>query len=178
MGRKNHNGASLNGTSQSSDGEPSIAITSANADPLNLDDSPESIGEPAVGETVAKDDDGVPYCPLHHCRMVQSSGGNTDNPKCYYKCKVDGCKQTARIIKTTKTQIVPDQPQACPRCSRDRAPVICERDPKSSTVAMVILKCPSCGWKSSAMVVPQLAAAYFARQGRSSLPPVEEIGAR
>jgi hypothetical protein len=32
--------------------------------------------------------------------------------------------------------------------------------------------------KSSAMVVPQLAAAYFARQGRSSLPPVEEIGAR
>jgi hypothetical protein len=178
MARNQRNGAPRN-SSDPGDDDPSEDIEageadkSGNAAPMSLDDSP--VLEETDG-AAAKDVDGVPYCRVHHCRMIQSSGGKADNPKTYYKCKVAKCTETARIIKTDKPQIVPEKPQACPRCSKDGELVICERDPKSSTAAMVILKCPDCGWKSSAMAVPQLAAAHFAR-GRTS-PPVEEIGAR
>jgi len=128
------------------------------------------------GTTPAKDADGVPYCRVHHCRMTQSSGGKADNPKSYYKCKVKGCKETARIIKTPNPKVVPDHPLECPRCSREEKPVVCERDDKSSTASMVILKCPRCLWKSTAFVVPQLAAAHIA--ARNSRMPGEEIGER
>jgi hypothetical protein len=145
-------------------------MATVNKSPMTLDDAPLS------ADIIAKDADGIPYCRVHHCRMIQSSGGKADNPKTYYKCKANGCVETARIIKTPDPRVVPDRLQACPRCSRDKGQVICERDQKSSTAAMVILKCPSCGWKSSAMAVPQLAAALFARH--KSMPPIENIGER
>lgn len=181
MARNQRGGSQANGNGESDDHDPTEDVQ-ANSDGnssgsagMGLDDSPQITD---AAETAAKDVDGIPYCRVHHCRMIQSSGGKSDNPKTYYKCKVAKCTETARIIKTSKPSIVPDQPLGCPRCSKDNSPMICERDQKSSTAACVILKCPACGWKSTAMVVPQLAAAHFARGGRSSLPPVEEIGAR
>lgn len=126
-------------------------------------------------EVTAKDADGVPYCRVHHCRMVQSSGGKKGNPKAYYKCRVNGCEETARIVKTDNPRIVPDHPQHCPRCSRNEKPVVCVRDEKSSTAAMVILKCPQCSWKSTAFVVPHLAAFQLSQRKQQ---PAEEIGGR
>lgn len=123
----------------------------------------------------AKDADGVPYCRKHHCRMERSSGGKKGNPTEYYKCPVPNCDAKAQKIKTIRECVVPKQPLACPRCSKGSKPVHCERDIDASTAAMVILKCPRCKWKSSAMAVPQLAAAYFAHRER---PKESELGER
>jgi hypothetical protein len=184
MARNQRNGAQRN-SDDNDDHDPTEDATltddgnadrQSGSDPMSLDDSQ---GVEDAAETVAKDVDGVPYCRVHHCRMIQSSGGKTDNPKTYYKCKVAKCVETARIIKTSDPRVVPDQPLACPRCSKeDKPPVICERDPRSSTAACVILICPRCRWKSTAMAVPQLAAAHFARGRTTSHLPPEEIGAR
>lgn len=168
-------GANNNDPGDDDPADDAMLIGTSDSAPLGLDDSP---SPPDVAETAAKDVDGVPYCRVHHCRMTQYSGGAKDNPKAYYKCKAPDCKETARIIKTDKPQIVPDRLLGCPRCSNGDELVVCERDPRCSTAACVILTCPKCKWKSTAMAVPQLAAAHFARGGRSSLPPVEEIGAR
>lgn len=123
-----------------------------------------------------KDVDGIPFCRKHHCRMTQVSGGRKGNPKSYYKCRVAGCDETAQHIKTNNEGVVPREPQACPRCSKVGKPVYCERDPKASTAAMAVLKCPSCGWKSTAMVMPQLAAAQLA--ARRPQPLEANVGDR
>ena len=137
---------------------------------MTLDDSVETLdSEPA------KDNDGVPYCRLHHCRMKQSSGGRKGSPSAYYSCPVPKCGEKSQKIKTRRESVVPSKPVICPRCSKGDDPSFCERDPKCSTAASVILKCPRCGWKSVAMAVPQLAAAHFAR--RTESPPAE-IGER
>lgn len=137
-------------------------------EPMTMDDI-----EP---EMPAKDADGIPYCRKHHCRMEQASGGKKNSPTAYYRCKVADCKEKAQKVKTPNPAVVPAQPIACPRCSKSNKPVHCERDPKASTAAMVILKCPACGWKSSGLVVPQLAAAHFARRG--PVIPIANIGDR
>lgn len=137
---------------------------------LDLDDG----DRPSDGP--AKDSDGVPYCRKHHCRMKQASGGKKGGPKLYYSCPVPGCEERSQKIKTPRECVVPAQPLECPRCSKDGKPVYCERDKKSSTAAMVILRCPRCQWKSSAMAVPQLAAAHLMQRQRPE--PVEEIGSR
>lgn len=138
--------------------------------PMALDDSVEEI------ENVpAKDNDGIPYCRVHHCRMKYSSGGKKNSPTAYYSCPVPKCDEKQQIIKTANVGVVPPQPQPCPRCSRDKKPVYCERDAHASTAASVVLKCPDCGWKSNAMVVPQLAAALAARKPSIA---VENIGDR
>jgi hypothetical protein len=174
MARQQRNGGSSPQLeNDEDDGAHSSSLAPPASPPMNLDDAPEAEQSAAA---MAKDVDGVPYCRLHHCRMTQASGGKPDNPKVYYKCKAAGCTETARVIKTSDPRIVPDRLQTCPRCTRDDSPAICERDPKSSTAAMVILKCPRCGWKSTGLAVPQLAAAHFAR-GRAFADP-EEIGAR
>ena len=140
-------------------------------DSMGLDDVGDGVPS-EVDSRPAKDADGIPYCKKHHCRMKAYSGGGKSNPKSYYKCTVEGCGETDQKIKTTRDSVVPHNPLACPRCSGRSAkePVYCERDEQASTSAMVILKCPRCGWKSGAMVVPHLAAAHFARAGRSSPP--------
>ncbi len=138
--------------------------------PMTLDDNVDSIDA-----MPAKDVDGIPYCRKHHCRMKQKSGGKKESPTVYYGCPVPKCKEKSQIIKTTHPGVVPAQPQPCPRCSKGAEPAFCERDEHSSTAASVILRCPDCGWKSSALAVPQLAAAHFARRRE---PPITNIGDR
>lgn len=122
--------------------------------PMALDDS---LDTGAAAPT--KDNDGVPYCQVHHCRMKQTSGGKKESVVAYYSCCVKGCDEKAKMIKTSNPGVVPPQPLCCPRCKPDQ---ICERDKDASTAASVILRCPRCSWKSGAMPVPQLAAAHFA----------------
>jgi DNA-directed RNA polymerase subunit M/transcription elongation factor TFIIS len=105
-----------------------------------------------------KDTDGIPYCKHHHCRMKRSSGGRRDSPTTYYKCAVAKCKETAQIIKTKLSRVVPVEPVTCPRCSTDKSPVACERERKFSNNATVVLECPRCKWKTNPMPTPQMAA--------------------
>lgn len=151
-----------------------ISTDAPDSEPLGLDDSPaESPLAPA------KDTDGVPYCRTHHCRMRQASGGSRRSPKVYYACPVEGCEAREQKIKTRHENVVPQNPQACPRCSRAKKPVYCERDKDSSTATRVVLKCPGCGWKSGAMPVPQLAAAHFAsRETRQQSEHGSNLGDR
>lgn len=123
-----------------------------------------------------KDVDGIPYCAKHHCRMVRNSGGKKDSPTTYYKCPVKDCGTTAQIIKTRRESIVPVDPVICPRCSKGKKPVICSRDKKASNAMKVVVKCPDCGWKSSAMAVPMFAAQHFNSRRRS--PPTPGLGDR
>lgn len=114
--------------------------------------------KPVTEAKPGKDVDGIPYCRDHHCRMKRSSGGKRGSATTYYKCPVAGCECTAQIIKTKVESVVPPKPLACPRCTRDKKPVICERSKRHSTAASVVLQCPSCGWKSNSLAVPSLAA--------------------
>lgn len=123
----------------------------------------------------AKDADGIPYCVLHHCRMKQVSGGKKGSGAAYYACPVPNCEQTAKRVKTNSPGIVPPNPVTCQRCSTDRKPVFCERNPRRSTAAHSVLSCPECGWSSTAMVRPELVAAELTRRNRM---PAEEIGRR
>jgi hypothetical protein len=175
MARQQRNGGGSSPANDDDQVSEAALAPPIDAQGIGLDDAP-AAAAPADDDD-SRDVDGIPYCPLHHCRMIQASGAKSDNPKAYYKCKAPNCKTTARVIKTPDPRVVPDRLQACPRCTRDDSPAICERDPKSSTAAMVILKCPRCGWKSTGMAVPQLAAAHFARGNRKP-EFVEEIGAR
>lgn len=143
--------------------------TGSGAAPMALDESVETTVTPH------RDVDGVPYCPKHHCRMEQASGGKKDSPTVYYKCKVRECDEKDQLVKTANENIVPPQPLACPRCTGSKGPIYCEKDTKSSTAAAVVLRCPCCGWKSNMMAVPQFAAAHAARKNEA---PVEEIGGR
>lgn len=138
---------------------------------MSLDDNPEP-----VEVMPAKDNDGVPYCRKHHCRMKAKSSGSQGSPTTYYGCPVPKCKETAQKIRTNNSNVVPSAPQKCSRCSKPKKAVFCERDNDSSTAASVILKCPKCGWKSNALAVPQIAAAHFARS--SSVIPESMVGDR
>jgi hypothetical protein len=111
-----------------------------------------------------KDADGVPYCRRHHCRMKCASGGKKSSPTLYYACPVPDCDEKAQRVKGVHERVVPAGPQACPRCSRPGREIFCERDPHHSTAAAVVLKCPACGWKSNALVVPHLAALHLTRR--------------
>ena len=64
----------------------------------DFDDELEEQTRPAAQEStpVAKDEDGVPYCAKHHCRMKMSSGGKAGSPVAYYKCPVDGCEEKGK----------------------------------------------------------------------------------
>lgn len=139
------------------------------AAPMALDDDVQPV------DPKPRDNDGVPYCPKHHCRMKQVSGGKKDSPTVYYKCPAGSCDERDQRIKTANENVVPPQPLACPRCTGSKGPIYCEKDAKSSTAAAVVLKCPCCGWKSNMMAVPQFAAAHAARKNEA---PVEEIGGR
>lgn len=142
-------------------------------EPLGLDDEPQASAD---NQQPAKDNDGIPYCRSHHCRMKQTGGGRKGSRTAYYACPVKGCEEKQQTIRTVRPGVVPPQPLACPHCRRRKQAVYCERDPERSTAAMVILRCPQCGWKSSGFAVPQLAAAHFARGPERE--PEPGIGAR
>jgi len=131
--------------------------------------------DPQAEAAAGKDQDGVPYCVTHHCRMKVASGGRKESATAYYACPVPGCDAKAKMIKTKREQIVPPQPQRCPTCSTAKAPVYCARDDKISTPAMSVLVCPECGWRSTGLARPELVAAH--EQQRKRRQP-EELGAR
>lgn len=131
---------------------------------------------PAVDQAAApgKDDDGIPYCVKHHCRMKQVSGGKKGSSVAYYACPVDGCQEKAKRIKWKKA-IVPLEPHLCPRCTNVSPRPIMERDAKLSNGFYTILKCPTCGHKSAPMPRPEFVASHAAARGQV---PTEDLGAR
>lgn len=126
---------------------------------------------------VTKDNDGTPYCSTHHCRMKTASGGKKGSPVRYVQCPVPGCETKEKMVKTVNPGVVPATPLQCPRCERSNRQVFCEHDASHSTAASVILKCPRCQWRSTALVVPHLAAMQLAarQRGRHS---VADLGDR
>jgi hypothetical protein len=135
--------------------------------------------KPAADELVSpvdRDNDGIPYCRKHHCRMKRASGGKKNSPTKYYSCPVPHCEERGQVVRTPHERVVPPAPLACPRCSRRGEEVFCERDLKATAMA-VVLRCPACGWKSNAMASPQLAAMHAAQVQRRTKPE-EEIGSR
>lgn len=123
---------------------------------------------------VAKDEDGVPYCAKHHCRMQQYSGSKAGSPVSHYKCPVDGCGETGKRIKAAAAKI-PAEPLKCHRCAGLNPQPIMERDPKSSTPMYTILKCPICNHKSGAMPRPEFVASHERNRKQAA---VADIGAR
>ena len=161
-------------------------VTEGNAAPA--EDAPPTdppAGDDQAGDddeqpvVAAKDVDGVPYCKTHHCRMKRYSGGKAGSAASYYRCPVDGCKCTAKIIRTKNEAIVPVNPVICTRCSdpetkgrKKRKIVVCERDEKLSSASGVVLTCPSCGWRTSKLADPDMVARHLAhrRMRRAGTP--------
>lgn len=133
-----------------------------------VDEYDDATADDVIETVPAKDNDGIPYCRKHHCRMKRASGGKKGSPTVYYSCAVAGCDERGQKVKVPNERIVPTAPLACPRCSKDGKPVYAERDQKNSTAMAVVLKCPSCGWKSNAMAAPQFAAMQSSR--RNGMP--------
>lgn len=140
----------------------------------DFDDELEEQTRPATQEPAAKDEDGVPYCAKHHCRMKIASSGKAGSPVAYYKCPVDGCEETGKRIKAAAAKI-PAEPLKCYRCAGLHPQPIMERDPKASTPMYTILKCPVCKHKSGAMPRPEFVASH--ERNRKQMP-VSDIGAR
>jgi hypothetical protein len=137
-----------------------------------IDDTPKS--SPAVSESVDKDEDGIPYCVKHHCRMKQTSGGKKGSSVAYYACPVNGCEEKAKRIKTSKP-IIPNEPHLCPRCTKVSPRPIMERDAARSNAMYTILKCPCCGYKSAPMPRPEFVQNHAEARKRI---PEPDIGAR
>jgi len=135
--------------------------------------------KPAADELespVDRDNDGIPYCRKHHCRMKRASGGKKNSATKYYSCPVPDCEERGQVVRTPHERVVPPAPLACPRCSKHGKEVFCERD-RHATPMAVVLKCPACGWKSNALASPQLAALHASHVQRRPKPE-EELGAR
>ena len=131
---------------------------------------------PDTQVTTPKDDDGVPYCAKHHCRMRQVSGGKAGSGVAYHKCPVDGCEETAKRIKATKpAAVIPSEALLCARCSGLTPRPIMERDAKVSSLMYTILKCPVCGHKSQPMPRPEFVANHARARGVVSVP---DLGSR
>lgn len=129
---------------------------------------------PTASPAAPKDDDGVPYCAKHHCRMKQTSGGKAGSPVAYHACPVDGCEEKAKRVKTARPSI-PAEPLLCPRCAGINPRPIMERDAKVSTQMYTILKCTCCGHKSQPMPRPEFVANHAKARGVVS---VDDIGGR
>jgi len=148
----------------------------ASAPQTDFDDELEEQTRPAAQEPaqVAKDEDGVPYCAKHHCRMKIYSSGKAGSPVAYYKCPVDGCEETGKRIKTAAAKI-PAEPLKCHRCAGVTPQPVMERDATASNAMYTILKCPVCNHKSGAMPRPEFVASH--ERNRKQLQAVD-IGAR
>jgi hypothetical protein len=141
----------------------------------DFDDELEEQTRPeAALPNVAKDEDGVPYCAKHHCRMKISSSGKAGSPVAYYKCPVDGCEETGKRIKAAAAKI-PAEPLKCHRCAGLTPQPVMERDLKSTTPMYTILQCPVCKHKSGAMPRPEFVASHERNRKQLHVP---DIGAR
>lgn len=146
-------------------------MTKGNALPTDFEDEYEP--QDAVA-TVDKDEDGVPYCVKHHCRMKQTSGGKKGSSVAYFACPVGGCEEKAKRIKTSKP-IIPQEPHLCPRCVAISPRPIMERDNKLSNAMYTILRCPCCGHKSAPMPRPEFVHNHAMSRGVVTEP---DLGAR
>lgn len=140
----------------------------------DFDDDLEQQTRPDETSAAPKDDDGVPYCAKHHCRMKQTSGGKAGSPVAYHKCSVEGCEETAKRVKSARP-VIPAEPLLCHHCSGVSPRPIMERDPKASTLMYTILRCPCCGYKSSPLPRPEFVASHAQSRGKI---PVEDLGGR
>ena len=144
------------------------------ASALKTDFDDEIEVQDVVAPPVGKDEDGVPYCAKHHCRMKTASGGKKGSPVTYFACPVDGCEEKAKRIKTTKP-IIPADPHPCPRCSGVSSRPIMERNQKLSNAMYTILQCPCCGHKSAPMARPEFVHNHAASRNLVTEP---DLGAR
>lgn len=146
----------------------------ANALKTDFDDEIEP-QDPAPAPAVDKDQDGVPYCVKHHCRMKQTSGGKKGSVAAYFACPVAGCEEKAKRIKISRP-IIPNEPHACPRCASLSPRPIMERNARLSNAMYTILQCPTCGHKSAPMARPEFVQNHSAARNRMATEP--DLGAR
>lgn len=123
-------------------------------------------------EKPVQDENGIPYCLKHHCKMKQSSGGKRGAKAAYYSCPVKGCDEKGKRIKTATESSIPSEPQSCPRCSQGKKLVVLERHPKHSSPFYTILACPNCGHKSQPMPRPEFVAAQQRERRRGAFAGV------
>lgn len=140
----------------------------------DFDEELEEQTRPASVPATPKDVDGMPYCPKHHCRMRQTSGGPAGAKIAHVCCPVDGCSQKAKRVKSQRC-LLPLAPMTCQRCSGLSPQPIMERSDKLSTGMYSILQCPVCGHKSAPMPLPEFVVNHQLSRGRVL---VEDIGTR
>lgn len=122
-----------------------------------------------------KDENGVPYCAKHHCRMKLMSGGKKGAKAAYYACPVSACEERGKRIKTTRESSIPADPQCCPHCKDEKGkPIVLERSYRLSRPFYTILVCSRCQFKSQPMPRPE----FVASEHRFRRQPVPDIGAR
>lgn len=118
-----------------------------------LDDDVQPEAKPT--EPPKRDDDGVPICPVHVCRMVAKSSGPKGSRKAYYGCRVDGCKERNAKIRDTRDQW-PKQETLCSKCQTPMEYHIeVAKQLQGASKARLPLKCPKCG-STAEMTDPRL----------------------
>lgn len=132
-----------------------------------VDEAPKAVASVGVTET------GIPYCRKHMCQMEQSSGGDAGSPVAYCRCRVEGCKQTAKRVKNPKS-VIPIEPHRCHRCPTKP---IMERDERISTGLYSILKCPVCSHASAPIPLPELVK-YHTEARSKQVVAVGDLGSR
>lgn len=105
--------------------------------------------------------EGIPYCATHHCQATSVD----DQPV----CPVEGCACRVKYVNTAHRSLIPAGPNLCQRCG-----AICERDAVRSQRGFVILRCPSCDWKSNTMAEPSHGAMMLAHHERTTRKPRRE----
>lgn len=129
-------------------------------------------------KATGRDADGVPYCPVHMCRMLMTSGQGAKG-KDYYKCRVPRCPETGQRVRVEE-RFVPDQPNMCPRCkdADGQTYVAREYSKKRSTNEFAIMACPRCGEESGPIPLPKFAQVMENQRKRGGRMPVAGIGDR
>jgi len=72
--------------------------------------------DPVAVAPVGVTENGIPYCRKHMCQMEQSSGGEAGSSVAYCRCRVDGCKQTAKRVKNPKSVLAYARIQTIETC--------------------------------------------------------------
>lgn len=111
------------------------------------------------------DSNSARYCAKHHCRADDG-------------CQVPRCTFQLETVELPNQLVIPESPQACPRCSKPGKPVYCERDVFNSTRLVVRLKCPHCSWQTNPLSSVRLTPEQARRQAMREQARSETIGAR